>query len=64
LQITGANKRNFSIPGRNFDFATLLMAQAVGDFRALGARKYPLLRLNLLERSAGIAQLIKVAKAL
>ena len=64
LQITGANKGNFAVPGREFDFATLCMAQAVGDFRALGARKYPLLRLNLLERSAGIAQLIKVAKAL
>jgi glucose-6-phosphate isomerase len=64
LQVTGANKRNFAIPGRDFDFATLLMAQAVGDFRALGARKYPLLRLNLLERRAGINQLIKVAKAL
>jgi len=64
LQITGANKGNFAVPGREFSFATLLMAQAVGDFRALGARKYPLLRLNLLERSAGITQLIKVAKAL
>ena len=64
LQLTGTTKRNFAIPGRDFDFATLLMAQAVGDFRALGARKYPLLRLNLLERSAGITQLIKAAKAL
>ena len=64
LQITGTCKENFEVPSRDFDFATLLMAQAVGDFRALGARKYPLLRLNLLERSAGITQLIKVAKAL
>ena len=64
LQITGSTKSDFAVPGRDFSFATLLMAQAVGDFRALGARQYPLLRLNLLERSAGITQLIKVAKAL
>ena len=64
LQVTGSTKFNFEVPGRDFDFRTLLMAQAVGDFRALGARKYPLLRLNLLERSAGITQIIKAAKAL
>jgi glucose-6-phosphate isomerase len=64
LQITGAIGQDFEVPGRDFSFGTLLMAQAVGDYRALGARKYPLLRLNLLERSAGITQLIKAAKAL
>ena len=64
LQITGATDANFAVPGRDFDFRTLLMAQAIGDFRALGARKYPLLRLNLLERSAGITQLLIAAKAL
>ena len=64
LQVTGSTKFNFEVPGRDFDFRTLLMAQAVGDFRALRARKYPLLRLNLQERSAGITQLIKAAKAL
>ena len=64
LQITGNTKRDFDVPGREFTFATLLMAQALGDSHALGARKYPLLRLNLSERSAGISQLIKAAKAL
>ncbi|MTA09192.1 MAG: hypothetical protein F2523_05520, partial [Actinobacteria bacterium] len=64
LQLTGTTKSNFAVPGQAFDFRTLLMAQAVGDFRALGARKYPLLRLNLIERSAGISQLLKAAKAL
>jgi glucose-6-phosphate isomerase len=64
LQITGSTKSNFAVPGQAFDFGTLLIAQAIGDFRALGARKYPLLRLNLLERSAGITQLISAAKAL
>jgi glucose-6-phosphate isomerase len=64
LQITGSTKFNFDVPGQGFDFRTLLMAQALGDYRALGARKYPLLRLNLLERKAGITQLISAAKAL
>jgi len=64
LQITGNTKRDFDVPGREFTFATLLMAQALGDSHALRARKYPLLRLNLSERSAGISQLIKAANAL
>ncbi len=64
LQITGNTKRDFDVPGREFTFGTLLMAQAIGDSHALGARKYPLLRLNLAERSAGISQLLKAAKAL
>ncbi len=64
LQVTGSTKTNFAIPGRSFDFQTLLMAQAIGDSRALAARKYPLLRLHLQDRSAGISQLLKAAKAL
>ena len=64
LQVTGSTKTNFAIPGRSFDFQTLLMAQAIGDSRALAARKYPLLRLHLQDRSAGISQLLKAAKTL
>lgn len=64
LQITGTTKSDYSIPGRDFGFTTLLMAQALGDSRALAARKYPLLRLHLLERNAGISQLLSAAKAL
>ena len=64
LQITGTTKSDYSIPGRHFGFTTLLMAQALGDSRALAARKYPLLRLHLQDRSAGISQLLAAAKAL
>lgn len=64
LQITGITKQDFSIPGREFGFTTLLMAQALGDSRALAARKYPLLRLHLQDRIAGISQLLAAAKAL
>jgi glucose-6-phosphate isomerase len=64
LQITGVSSQDYSIPGRDLSFATLLMAQAIGDSRALAARKYPLLRLHLQDRSAGITQLLAAAKAL
>ena len=64
LQITGVTEKNYLIPGREFDFRTLLMAQALGDGAALASRKYPLLRLHLQNRSAGIAQLIEAVKNL
>ena len=64
LQITGECKNNYEIPGREFDFRTLLMAQALGDARALATRKYPLLRLHLTNRSAGIDQILNAAQAL
>jgi glucose-6-phosphate isomerase len=64
LQITGEAINNYPVPGRAFDFRTLLMAQALGDNRALAKRKYPLLRLHCTERSAGIDQILRAAKAL
>ena len=64
LQITGECKSNFEIPGRDVDFKTLLMAQALGDARALATRKYPLLRLHLSNRIAGINQLLTAAQGL
>ena len=64
LQITGETVNNYPVPGRAFDLRTLLMAQALGDNRALAKRKYPLLRLHCTERSAGIDQILKAAKAL
>ena len=64
LQITGVTNGDVLIPGEKYGFKTLIMAQALGDLRALAKRKYPLLRLHLSDRSAGIAQLLKAAKAL
>jgi len=64
LQITGVTNGDVVIPGQTFGFKTLIMAQALGDLRALAKRKYPLLRLHLSDRSAGIAQLLKAAEAL
>jgi glucose-6-phosphate isomerase len=64
LQITGVTNGDVLIPGASYGFKTLIMAQALGDLRALAKRKYPLLRLHLSDRSAGITQLLKAAEAL
>ena len=64
LQITGETVNNFPVPSRAYDFRTLLMAQALGDNRALATRKYPLLRLHCTQRSAGIDQILRAATAL
>jgi glucose-6-phosphate isomerase len=64
LQITGACNIDFEIPGKNFGFETLLMAQALGDGRALESRSYPLLRLHLNDREHGIGELLEAARQL
>jgi glucose-6-phosphate isomerase len=64
LQITGEVSCDFEIPGSNFGFKTLVMAQALGDNRALAQRKFPLLRLHLQDRSAGITQILEAARSL
>lgn len=64
LQITGEALSDFEIPGSNFGFKTLVMAQALGDNRALAERKFPLLRLHLQNRSAGISQILEAARTL
>ena len=62
LQITGTPATDIAIPGQIFGFKTLVAAQALGDGKALASRKYPLLRFNLINRSAGIAQLLEAIK--
>lgn len=64
LQITGGFDCDFEIPGRDFSFATLITAQALGDGQALLKRKYPLMRINLTNRSTGIDQLLAIARSL
>jgi glucose-6-phosphate isomerase len=64
LQITGETSTDYAIPGRSYSLRTLLFAQAIGDNRALATRKYPLLRLHLQERSAGIDEILAAARSL
>ncbi len=58
LQITGENSTDLTIPHQNFSFHTLLMAQALGDGRALSDRKFPLLRIHLKNREQGLPYLL------
>ena len=62
LQITGENKGDLAIPHQNFSFHTLLMAQALGDGQALADRKFPLVRIHLKNREAGLALLLQELK--
>ncbi len=64
LIITGEVEKDFLIAGREFSFRTLVMAQALGEFRALSARKYPVSRMHLHNRANGIKQIISAAKSL
>ena len=64
LIITADSKEDFAIAGREFTFQTLVMAQALGEFRALGARKYPVARIHLTDRASGISEILAAAKSL
>jgi glucose-6-phosphate isomerase len=64
LQITGETSTDYEIPGRDFTLRMLLFAQAIGDNRALATRKYPLLRLHLQNRKAGIDEILAAARSL
>lgn len=57
LQITGNSAQDIAIPGRPFTFGELISAQAAGDAQVLADHGRPVLRLNLLDRTAGAAQL-------
>ncbi|HVA59869.1 MAG TPA: glucose-6-phosphate isomerase [Mycobacteriales bacterium] len=59
LQISGVVADDLAIPGRPFSFGKLQQAQALGDRQALSSRHRPLLRLHLLDRAAGLEQLLE-----
>ncbi|CAB4758254.1 unannotated protein [freshwater metagenome] len=64
LQITGESAEDLDIPGRDFTFHTLLMAQALGDGQALSSRDLPLLRIHLKNRRVGIEELLETISKL
>jgi glucose-6-phosphate isomerase len=64
LSITGENKTDIDIPGKDFSFHTLLMAQALGDAQALSEKKFPLTRIHLKNRKAGIDELLQAIAAM
>jgi glucose-6-phosphate isomerase len=59
LQITSESDTDIAIPGKDFTFHTLVMAQALGDAEALTSRSYPLVRVHLKNKHAGIARMIE-----
>lgn len=52
LQITGAATHQVQIPGRDFDFDTLVSAQAAGDADVLAQHGRPVLRLHVTSADA------------
>jgi glucose-6-phosphate isomerase len=64
LQITAEFEEDYEITGKEFSFGTLIMAQAIGDQSALESRGLKTMRLHLLDRSAGIKQLLEIARKL
>ena len=58
IQITADSIVDVDIPNQTYSFAQLIMAQALGDAKALTERNLPLIRLHLKKRSAGINKLL------
>ncbi|WP_446663560.1 glucose-6-phosphate isomerase [Flexivirga sp. B27] len=57
LQITTAANQDLSIPGREFTFGDFIDSQSGGDAKVLAEHGRPVLRLNLTDHEAGLAQL-------
>jgi glucose-6-phosphate isomerase len=58
LQLTGAIGTDIPVPGTRFSLGELQQAQALGDAEVLAAHGRPVLRLHLLERAAGLVQVV------
>jgi glucose-6-phosphate isomerase len=64
VQVTGEPAMDVPIPDRPFRFGALQLAQALGDLGALTSRGRTVLRLHLLDRAKGLAQLLAAADEL
>jgi glucose-6-phosphate isomerase len=62
LQITGVSDLDLEIPQRPFTYAKLIGAQAAGDAKVLADHGRPVLRLHLLDRQAGLAQITAILR--
>jgi glucose-6-phosphate isomerase len=59
IQITSTPMTTLEIPGQSFDFAELIMAQALGDGMALRECKLPVIRIHLRDRQKAFEKLLK-----
>lgn len=64
LQITAEPRKDIAIPGQEFTFQTLIMAQALGDAQALTSRNFTLVRLHCKERRAAVAEILFAARSI
>jgi glucose-6-phosphate isomerase len=64
LQLTGVVGTDIPVPGTGFSFGDLQRAQALGDADVLTAHGRPVLRLHLLDRPAGLVQLVHALQEL
>ncbi|MFY9807547.1 MAG: glucose-6-phosphate isomerase [Pseudonocardiaceae bacterium] len=58
LQLTGAVVADIPVPDTGFTLGELQQAQALGDADVLAAHGRPVLRVHLLDRAAGLVQLV------
>ena len=59
LQITSDSELDLEIPGKEFTFHQLQMAQAIGDGKALSSRNFPVIRIHLKNKNKAISKLLK-----
>jgi glucose-6-phosphate isomerase len=64
LQLTGAVEEDIGVPDTGFTLGELQRAQALGDADVLAAHGRPVLRLHLLDRSAGLVTLVHAIQEL
>ncbi|MGH4024125.1 MAG: glucose-6-phosphate isomerase, partial [Pseudonocardiaceae bacterium] len=62
LQLTGEVDKDIQVPGTSFTLAELQRAQAWGDAEVLASRGRPVLRLHLLDRPAGLVQVVRAVQ--
>jgi glucose-6-phosphate isomerase len=59
LQLTGEVIQDIPVPGTAFTLGDLQRAQAWGDAEVLAAHGRPVLRLHLIDRAAGLVQVVR-----
>ncbi|HEY2765360.1 MAG TPA: glucose-6-phosphate isomerase [Pseudonocardiaceae bacterium] len=64
LQITGDADQDLQVPGTSYTLGQLQRAQALGDAQVLAVRGRPVLRLHLLDRPAGLIQVVRAVQEL
>jgi glucose-6-phosphate isomerase len=62
IQVTAQDAKDLSVPGTSYGFATLKMAQALGDFQAIKEHSLRGMRLHLSKVTADLAVVAKMVR--